>query len=66
MSAVAAISPPAGAARKEGHGVAAVLEDQATLDRVQGIMRELRLEYQAVDALPARIPAARAAEFTAG
>ena len=48
MSAVAAISPPAGAARKEGHGVAAVLEDQATLDRVQGIMRELRLDEELV------------------
>jgi hypothetical protein len=29
-------------------------------------MREIRLEYQAVDAIPARIPAARAAELTAG
>jgi pilus assembly protein CpaE len=48
MSAVAVISPPAGAARKEGHGVAAVLEDQATLDRVQGIMRELRLDEELV------------------
>jgi pilus assembly protein CpaE len=48
MSAVAAISLPAGAARKEGHGVAAVLEDQATLDRVQGIMRELRLDEELV------------------
>ena len=48
MSAVAVISPPAGAARNEGHGVAAVLEDQATLDRVQGIMRELRLDEELV------------------
>jgi pilus assembly protein CpaE len=48
MSAVAVISPPAGADRKEGHGVAAVLEDQATLDRVQGIMRELRLDEELV------------------
>ena len=29
-------------------------------------MREIRLEYQAVDAIPARIPAARATELTAG
>src|SRR4051812_18224337 len=48
MSAVAVISPQPAVARKEGHGVAAVLEDQATLDRVQGIMRELQLDEELV------------------
>ena len=49
MSAVAAISAePKGARKTERHGVAAVLEDQATLDRVQGVMRELRLEEELV------------------
>jgi pilus assembly protein CpaE len=49
MSAVAAVSAePKGARKTERHGVAAVLEDQATLDRVQGVMRELRLEEELV------------------
>ena len=48
MSAVAAVSAPAGARKTERQGVAAVLEDQATLDRVQGVMRELRLEEELV------------------
>src|SRR5436305_4688835 len=45
-AALATAQPPA--ARKEGHGVAAVLEDQATLDRVQGIMRELQIDEELV------------------
>jgi pilus assembly protein CpaE len=49
MSALAAVSAqPSGARRTERQGVAAVLEDQATLDRVQGVMRELRLEEELV------------------
>jgi pilus assembly protein CpaE len=49
MSAVAAVSAePKGARKTERQGVAAVLEDQATLDRVQGVMRELRLEEELV------------------
>ena len=49
MSAVAAVSAePKGARKAERQGVAAVLEDQATLDRVQGVMRELRLEEELV------------------
>src|SRR5947209_11105352 len=49
MSAVAAVSAePKGARKTERQGVAAVLEDQATLDRVQGIMRELRLDEELV------------------
>jgi pilus assembly protein CpaE len=49
MSALAAVSPQSSAAKKvERHGVAAVLEDQTTLDRVQGIMRELQLDEELV------------------
>src|SRR3954453_11520976 len=48
MSAAALATAQPAAARKEGHGVAAVLEDQATLDRVQGIMRELQLDEELV------------------
>ena len=49
MSAVAAVSAqPAGARKTDRQGVAAVLEDQATLDRVQGVMRELRLDEELV------------------
>src|SRR5947209_317089 len=60
MSAAALATAQPAAARKEGHGVAAVLEDQATLDRVQGIMRELQLDEELVleptlDALLRRI-----------
>jgi pilus assembly protein CpaE len=48
MSAIAAISTQPTVRKAEGHGVAAVLEDQATLDRVQGIMREMQLDEELV------------------
>ncbi len=48
MSAIAAISTQPTARKAEGHGVAAILEDQATLDRVQGIMREMQLDEELV------------------
>jgi pilus assembly protein CpaE len=48
MSAVAVASAQPVAGKKEGHGIAAVLEDQATLDRVQGVMRELSLDDELV------------------
>ena len=45
MRAAAATSAaPAAAKKAEGEGVVAVLQDQPTLDRVQGIIRELQLE----------------------
>ncbi len=45
MRAAAAVSAtPASAKRPDREGVVAVLQDQPTLDRVQGIIRELQLE----------------------
>jgi pilus assembly protein CpaE len=40
----AASAPPSGARRPEREGIIAVLNDQPTLDRVQGLIRELQLE----------------------
>jgi pilus assembly protein CpaE len=49
MSAVAALAvKPAAAGKPDRRGVAAILEDQATLDRVQSIMRELNLDEELV------------------
>src|SRR5260370_37488075 len=45
MSAVAAVSEkPVVTERAEREGVVAILQDQPTLERVQGIIRELHLE----------------------
>src|SRR5437016_461028 len=43
-AAAASSAAPAAAKKAEGEGVVAVLQDQPTLDRVQGIIRELQLE----------------------
>ena len=61
MSSLAEVGAQPSAARKvDRHGVAAVLDDQTTLDRVQAIMSELQLDEELVleptlDAMMTRI-----------
>jgi len=43
-AAVAEASPPVAGKKAEREGIVTILQDQATLDRVQGIIRELQLD----------------------